>query len=105
MEYLWTKDSLFGNQPFFYLLSYQNSNFFLLIFFSGLFIINEKGVIRHITHNDPPVGRNVDEVLRLVKAYKFTDEHGEVCPAGWQPGKATMKPDPVGSKTYFESQN
>ena len=74
-------------------------------FLSGLFIINEKGIIRHITHNDPPVGRNVDEVLRLVKAYKFTDENGEVCPANWQPGKATMKPDPVGSKTYFESQN
>ena len=43
--------------------------------------------------NDLPVGRSVDEVLRLVKAFKFTDEFGEVCPAGWTEGKKTMKPD------------
>jgi len=40
--------------------------------------------------NDPPVGRNVDEVLRLVKAFKFTDEHGEVCPVNWTPGANTV---------------
>ena len=40
---------------------------------------------------DPPVGRNVDEVLRLVQAYQFVDEHGEVCPSGWKPGKPTIK--------------
>ena len=71
----------------------------------GLFIISDKGVVRHITQNDPPVGRNVDEVLRLVRAYQFTDEHGEVCPANWQPGKPTMKPDPKGSLSYFEQVN
>eukprot|EP01104_Vermistella_antarctica_P000792 TRINITY_DN10902_c0_g1_i1.p1 TRINITY_DN10902_c0_g1~~TRINITY_DN10902_c0_g1_i1.p1 ORF type:complete len:206 (-),score=55.48 TRINITY_DN10902_c0_g1_i1:81-665(-) len=71
----------------------------------GLFIISDKGEVRHITVNDPPVGRNVDEVLRLVKGYKFTDEHGEVCPANWQPGSATMIPDPVKSKAYFEKAN
>ena len=41
----------------------------------------------------------------LFQAFQFTDEHGEVCPAGWKPGKATMKPDPEASKTYFESNN
>ena len=43
--------------------------------------------------NDLPVGRNVDEVLRLVKGYQDTDEHGEVCPSGWTPGAATMTPE------------
>ena len=43
--------------------------------------------------NDLPVGRNVDEVLRMVKAFQYTDEHGEVCPSGWTPGAATMVPD------------
>ncbi len=43
--------------------------------------------------NDLPVGRNVDEVLRMVKAFQYTDEHGEVCPSGWEPGKPTMTPD------------
>jgi peroxiredoxin (alkyl hydroperoxide reductase subunit C) len=63
----------------------------------GLFIIDGKGVIRHITMNDPPVGRNIDEVLRLVAAYQHVDVHGEVCPANWKPGSATMNADPKGS--------
>jgi len=67
----------------------------------GLFIINEAGVVRQITINDPPVGRNVDETLRLVTAFQYTDKHGEVCPANWKPGAATMVPDPVKSKDYF----
>ncbi|XP_017777793.1 PREDICTED: peroxiredoxin 1-like [Nicrophorus vespilloides] len=71
--------------------------------FRGLFIIDVKGVLRQITINDLPVGRSVDEVLRLVQAFQFTDEHGEVCPANWKPGKKTMKPDVNGSKAYFES--
>jgi len=58
----------------------------------GLYIIDPKGTVRHITVNDPPVGRNVDEVLRLVAGYQFADEHGEVCPAGWKPGAATINP-------------
>lgn len=73
--------------------------------FRGLFIIDPKGNLRQITINDLPVGRSVDETLRLVQAFQFTDEHGEVCPAGWTPGKKTMKPDPTRSKTYFESEN
>jgi len=73
--------------------------------FRGLFIIDGKQNLRQITINDLPVGRDVDETLRLVQAFQFTDEHGEVCPAGWKPGAATMKPDPKGSKTYFEAEN
>jgi len=66
----------------------------------GLFIIDGKGIIRHATLNDPPVGRNVDEILRLVQAYQYTDVHGEVCPSGWKPGSATIKP--ADKLAYFE---
>ena len=71
----------------------------------GLFIIDDKGILRQVTVNDRPVGRSVDETLRLVQALQFTDKHGEVCPAGWQPGKATIKPDPTDKKEYFEAAN
>ena len=57
----------------------------------ALFIISPTGQLRQITVNDLPVGRNVDEIIRLVKAFQFVDEHGEVCPANWQPGALTMK--------------
>jgi alkyl hydroperoxide reductase subunit AhpC len=70
----------------------------------GLFIINPEGVLRQITVNDLPVGRSVDETLRLLKAFKFTDEHGEVCPAGWEPGADTIKPNPKDSQEYFKKQ-
>jgi len=73
--------------------------------FRGLFIIDKNQVLRQITVNDLPVGRDVDETLRLVQAFQFTDEHGEVCPAGWRPGKKTMKPTPTGSQAYFEAEN
>ena len=56
--------------------------------------------------NDLAVGRSVDEVMRLVQAFQFTDEHGEVCPSNWKPGKKTMKPeagDPQ-LKKYFEEE-
>jgi len=56
----------------------------------GLFIIDKKGIIRHISINDMPVGRNVDETLRLVDAFQFNDENGEVCPHGWKPGAKSM---------------
>ncbi|XP_043250631.1 peroxiredoxin 1 [Colletes gigas] len=70
--------------------------------FRGLFIIDDKQNLRQVTINDLPVGRSVDETLRLVQAFQFTDKHGEVCPVGWKPGKKTMKPDVVGSKEYFK---
>lgn len=75
------------------------------IAFRGLFIIDDKGNLRQITINDLPVGRSVDETLRLVQAFQFTDKHGEVCPAGWKPGSDTMKADPKGSKEYFAKAN
>ena len=71
----------------------------------GLFIIDDAQNLRQITVNDLPVGRNVDEVLRLIKAFQFVAKHGEVCPAGWTEGKATIKPNPKDSKQYFGSQN
>lgn len=61
--------------------------------FRATYIIDPKGIVRHISVNDLPVGRNPDEYLRLVKAFQYTDVHGEVCPANWQPGE-TMIPDP-----------
>ena len=70
--------------------------------FRGLFIIDNKQNLRQVTINDLPVGRSVDETLRLVQAFQYTDKHGEVCPAGWKPGKKTMKPDVVGAKEYFK---
>jgi len=71
----------------------------------GLFIIDPSGVVRQITINDLPVGRSVDETLRLVKAFQFTDKHGEVCPANWTPEAKTIKPNPTEAKEYFESVN
>lgn len=73
--------------------------------FRGLFIIDPNGKLRQITVNDLPVGRSVDETLRLIQAFQFTDKHGEVCPAGWKPGAATIKPNPKDSKAYFDSNN
>jgi alkyl hydroperoxide reductase subunit AhpC len=72
--------------------------------YRGLFIIDGKGILRQITINDMPVGRSVDETLRLVQAFKYTDEHGEVCPADWKPGKASINPSVKASKTYFEKE-
>ncbi|XP_069679016.1 peroxiredoxin-like isoform X2 [Periplaneta americana] len=71
----------------------------------GLFIVNTKGTLVQMTVNDLPVGRSVDETLRLIKAFQFVEKHGEVCPANWKPDSPTIKPDPKGSKAYFESAN
>jgi len=70
----------------------------------GLFLIDKEGIVRHSLVNDLPLGRSVGEVIRILDALQFFEEHGEVCPANWKPGDATMKPDPVGSKAYFEKQ-
>lgn len=75
------------------------------IAFRGLFLIDGAGNLRQITVNDLPVGRSVDETLRLLQAFQFTDKHGEVCPANWKPGKKTMKADTHQSKEYFEATN
>jgi alkyl hydroperoxide reductase subunit AhpC len=70
----------------------------------GLFLIDKEGIIRHALVNDLPLGRSVDEVIRMLDALQHFEKHGEVCPANWKPGEASMKPDPVGSKTYFEKK-
>ncbi|KAF2877036.1 thioredoxin-like protein [Massariosphaeria phaeospora] len=66
----------------------------------GLFLIDPSGVVRQITINDLPVGRSVDETLRLIDAFQFTDKYGEVCPANWNPGQTTIKATPEGIKAY-----
>ncbi|MEO1637232.1 MAG: peroxiredoxin [Cyanobacteria bacterium J06631_9] len=68
----------------------------------GLFIIDKEGVIQHATVNNLSFGRSVDETLRVLQAIQHVQSHpDEVCPAGWQPGSATMNPDPVKSKEFF----
>lgn len=59
----------------------------------GLYIMDPKGIVRSATINDLPIGRSVDETLRLLKAIQFTDKHGEACPANWTPGAKTV-PNP-----------
>lgn len=72
----------------------------------GLFIIDPDGVIMHATVNNLPVGRNVDETLRVLQAFQYIRSHPDkVCPADWTPGGPTMNPDPVKSKEYFAAVN
>ncbi len=65
------------------------------------FLIDCEGVVQHQVVNNLPLGRNVDEMLRLVDALQFTEEHGEVCPAGWQKGQKGMKADAEGVARYL----
>ena len=67
----------------------------------GSFLIDKSGLVRHQVVNDLPLGRNVDEMLRMVDALQFFEEHGEVCPAGWNKGKAGMKPTTAGVAEYL----
>lgn len=67
----------------------------------GTFIIDDKGIIRHITINEPPVGRSVDETIRLLKVIQFHAKYGDVCPANWKPGQDTIKPDPKKALDFF----
>jgi peroxiredoxin (alkyl hydroperoxide reductase subunit C) len=67
----------------------------------GSFLIDADGTIRHVVINDLPLGRNIDEMLRMIDAMHFTNEHGEVCPAGWQPGDEGMKPSTDGVAEYL----
>ncbi len=68
----------------------------------GLFLIDKDGTVQHQVVNNLPLGRSVGEALRMVKALQFFETHGEVCPANWEEGKASMKGDPKGSKEFFE---
>ncbi len=67
----------------------------------GLYLIDKGGIVRHQLINDLPLGRSVEEALRMVKALQFFEENGEVCPANWKEGSATIKPDIQGSKEFF----
>lgn len=66
----------------------------------GAFIIDKEGKLRHITVNDLPLGRNVDEILRVIDAIQFNEKHGEVCPANWKKGEEGMKPNQKGLEQY-----
>lgn len=59
----------------------------------GTFIIDTTGKVRSVQVNDDAAGRNIDETIRLIQGFQFADENGEVCPANWQPGDKTIKPD------------
>jgi len=65
-----------------------------------LFIIDKEGKLRSLTINDLPLGRNVDEILRVIDAIQFSEEHGEVCPANWHKGEEGMKPTQEGLEEY-----
>lgn len=69
--------------------------------FRGSFLIDRGGVVRHQVVNDLPLGRDIDEMLRMVDALQFTEEHGEVCPAGWNKGKKGMRADAKGVADYL----
>lgn len=70
--------------------------------YRGLFLIDPNGVVRHCLVNDLPVGRNVDEALRILKAFQYFEKHGEVCPAGWEEGGETI--NVKSPKEYFKKQ-
>ena len=72
--------------------------------FRGSFLIDRNGIVRHQVVNDLPLGRNIDEMLRMVDALQFTEEHGEVCPAGWNKGKKGMKASPKGVAEYLAEE-
>jgi len=69
--------------------------------YRGTFLIDRSGVVRHQVVNDLPIGRNMDELLRVVDALQFHEEHGEVCPAGWTKGDAGMNASPAGVAEYL----
>ena len=72
-----------------------------LIAYRGLFLIDKEGVVRHQLVNDLPLGRNVDEALRMVDALQYLEEHGEVCPADWQAGDEGLQADHAGIADYL----
>jgi peroxiredoxin (alkyl hydroperoxide reductase subunit C) len=67
------------------------------------FLIDREGIVQHQVVNNLPLGRNMDEMLRLVDALQFTEKYGEVCPAGWQKGESGMKPTTEGVSEYLET--
>jgi peroxiredoxin (alkyl hydroperoxide reductase subunit C) len=72
--------------------------------YRGLFLIDKQGIVRHQVINDMPLGRNVDEVLRMIDALQFTEEFGEVCPANWKKGDKALKATQDGIATYLSEK-
>jgi peroxiredoxin (alkyl hydroperoxide reductase subunit C) len=72
--------------------------------FRGSFLIDRDGKVRHQVVNDLPLGRNVDEMLRMIDALQFTEKYGEVCPAGWNKGDEGMKPNAEGVASYLKEK-
>lgn len=72
-----------------------------MVAYRGLFLIDKNGVVRHQLINDLPLGRNVDEAIRMVDALQFNEENGEVCPANWMKGKSGMKATHAGVAEYL----
>ena len=72
--------------------------------YRGLFLIDKQGVVRHQLVNDLPLGRNVDEVLRMIDALQFTEEYGEVCPANWKKGEKALKATQEGIASYLSEK-
>lgn len=70
----------------------------------GLFLIDKDGIVRHQVINDLPLGRSVDEALRMVKALQYFEKNGEVCPANWQEGARTIKANPKDSREFFSKE-
>lgn len=73
--------------------------------FRGSFLIDNNGIVRHQIVNDLPLGRNMDELLRMVDAVQFHEEHGEVCPAGWNKGEKGMQASPEGVAEYLSKES
>ena len=71
----------------------------------GLFLIDKDGLVRHALVNDLPLGRNVEEALRILDALQFHEKHGEVCPANWKPGEEAMKPTAEGVAEYLAAHH
>ena len=69
--------------------------------YRGLFLIDKEGIVRHQVVNDMPIGRSVDEILRIIDALQFTEEHGEVCPANWKKGDKALKATQEGISDYL----
>lgn len=74
------------------------------IAYRGLFLIDKNGIVQHQVVNNLPLGRNVDEAVRMVKALQFFEKNGEVCPANWNEGAKGMKPNDAGLKEYFNEK-
>jgi peroxiredoxin (alkyl hydroperoxide reductase subunit C) len=75
------------------------------IAYRGLFLIDRSGIVRHQVVNDLPLGRSVDEALRMLDALQFYEENGEVCPANWSQGERAMKPNRHGLKAFFDNKS